>query len=74
MHYWTESAGQAVCIRTTVRGSKKRVNSFVKRSMKDESGQHTEADANALSPIPDLREMGGGFNSLQVRNDGIAIM
>ena len=34
----------------------------------------TEADANALSPIPDLREMGGGFNSLQVRNDGIAIM
>ena len=42
--------------------------------MKDESGQHTEADANALSPIPDLREMGGGFNSLQVWNDGIAIM
>ena len=74
MHYWTESAGQAVCTRTTVRGSKKRVNSFVKRSMKDESGQHTEADAHALSPIPDLREMGGGFNSLQVRNDGIAIM
>ena len=38
-------------------GSKKRVNSFVKRSMKDESGQHTEADANALlSTIPDLRD------------------
>lgn len=77
MHYWTESAGQAVCTRTTVRGSKKRVNSFVKRSMKDESGQHIEADANALSTIPDLLRDGRrerGFNSLQVRNDGIAIM
>ena len=45
--------------------------------MKDESGQHIEADANALSTIPDLLRDGRrerGFNSLQVRNDGIAIM